>query len=119
MYLGSTRIELDQQEEYKDEQEKCEEKSNYEFIWPASFDDAGCQDDAEQEECAGDDSSEDSGWWVWWDKASVRHHSTVLARDLYPCWLITRGILRGIIARNGNFLLVYTDAARCGGRWLT
>ena len=64
LYLGSTRIELDQQEEYEDEQEKCEEKSNYEFIWPASFDNAGCQDDAEQEECPDDDSSEDSAWWV-------------------------------------------------------
>jgi hypothetical protein len=63
LYLGSTKIELDQQEEYEDEQEKCEEKSNYEFIWPASFDDAGCKDDAEQEECAGDDSSEDSDFW--------------------------------------------------------
>ena len=59
---------------------QCEEKSNYGFIWPASFDDAGCQasqdeidakeesdaeqdDDAEQEDCAGDDSSEDSEFW--------------------------------------------------------
>ena len=80
LYLGSTRIEIDQQEEYKDEQEKCEEKQNYEFIWPASFDDAGCQasqdkivaqeesdaeqdDDAEQEDWASDNSSEDSEFW--------------------------------------------------------
>ena len=73
LYLGSTRMEIDGQEEYEDGQEECGEKANHEFIWPASFDDAGflevcsavgmvCCDESDPRSSAGNASCEDSEW---------------------------------------------------------